>query len=439
MATTVRIRLPHRITLRRYQADVFAAFDRGMRRFVNVWPRRHGKDRTWYNLMVREAATGRVGNYYYVFPTYTQGWKALWSNIDDGFRVIDHCPPELVSARDNSRMLLTLANGSTIQIVGSDNPDSLRGPNPCGVVFSEYSEQSPMAWQVVKPILVENEGWAGFNFTPRGLNHAHDLYEEALADPLWFVSLLTVEDIGILSAAQIAEARKGTSEEFFRQEYYCDFAAGNVGAYYGRLMADALAQGRIGMVPHDPALKVHTIWDVGTSDATAIGFVQVKGNAIFGIDYYANNSEGFDHYQRIIEDKGTQLGYRYGVHIGPHDIGQRNRNDGKSYQQYAQDRGFHFVMLPNSSIESGREAVRMILPRMYWHRETTVAWVAALRAYTKKYNEALQVWSDEHLHDWASHPADMTRYLAQAEKAGLLVDSIPTIATPKPYRPAYQS
>jgi hypothetical protein len=395
---------------------------------VTVWHRRTGKDKSWFNLMVREAATGRVGNYWYVFPTYAQGKKALWEAVDkDGYRVRDHCPPRLLLGKPNETdMQLRFRNGSTIQIIGSDKIDSLVGTNPVGIVFSEYSLQSPAAWQLLQPILIENGGWAGFNFTPRGANHAQELYEFALQQHDWFASLLTVDDTGVLSPAQLDEATRGMSPEMVAQEFYCDFNAGNVGAYYARQMADALKAGRIGIVPHDPALKVHTVWDVGVSDHTAIGFVQVKGSAIFAIDYYANHSEGFGHYQDVIEEKGRTLGYRYGVHIGPHDIAQRSKNDGKSYRDYAKDRGFVFTVLPASDVNAGIEATRVVLPRIYWHQATTDLWIKALRAYTKKYNEALQVWSNEPLHDWASHPADMTRYLAEAEKAGLLIDHRPS-------------
>lgn len=422
------IRLPHKFTPRHYQLPLLRAYDRGIRRLVIVWHRRTGKDKTWFNLMVREAGTGRVGNYYYIFPTYAQGKKALWKVIDkDGFRVRDHCPPQLLAGKPNeSDMLLNFRNGSTIQIIGSDDVDSIVGANPVGIVFSEYSLQSPQVWQFLQPILIENGGWAGFNFTPRGSNHAQDLYETATRDPAWFASLLTVDDTGVLDAAQLALATKDMSPEMVAQEFYCDFTAGNVGAYYARQLADALKAGRIGPVPHDPALKVHTVWDVGVSDHTAIGFVQVRGSAIFAIDYYANHSEGFGHYQSVVEEKGRELGYRYGVHIGPHDIAQRSKNDGKSYRDYAKERGFAFTVLPASDVNAGIEATRVTLPRVYFDQARTDMWVKALRAYTKKYNEALQVWSSEPLHDWASHPADMTRYLAEAVKANLLIDHKPS-------------
>jgi phage terminase large subunit len=74
------------------------------------------------------------------------------------------------------------------------------------------------------------------------------------------------------------------------------FSAGLPGAYYAKLLDQAETQGRIGFVPYNPAKQVHTAWDLGRNDATAIWFVQSNGNGWDVIDYYANTSVGIDHY-----------------------------------------------------------------------------------------------------------------------------------------------
>jgi len=381
--------------------------------------------------MVREAATGRVGNYWYVFPSYTQGKKALWDNIDkDGFRVLDHCPPELLKKKPNeSDLSLDFKNGSTFQVIGSNEPDNLRGPNPCGVVFSEFAEQSPMAWQVLKPILIENEGWALFNFTPRGNNHAADLYNEALDDPEWFASFQTVDDTGVLNARQLAEARKGSSEEFFRQEYYCDFEAGNEGSYYGRLLATAKEEGRIARIAVDPSLPVHTAWDIGVGDATAIWFFQVVGRERRYVDYYESSGVGLPHYIRTLQAKG----YIYGRHFAPHDIEVREFSSGTSRLETARTLGIRFETLPQSSLEDGIEATRLLLPRCSFDAERCKEGINALRAYHKAFDDKRQVWRDRPEHDWSSHAADAFRYSAMANVTAV------GLRTPDPTRdvPSY--
>jgi phage terminase large subunit len=82
-------------------------------------------------------------------------------------------------------MFIEFDNGSTWQVVGSDNYNSLVGSPPVGVVFSEWALAKPDAWTYMRPILAENGGWALFIWTPRGRNHATMAFD-ARADPNWF-------------------------------------------------------------------------------------------------------------------------------------------------------------------------------------------------------------------------------------------------------------
>jgi len=397
----------HHFDPREYQWPIYEAFDAGIRRFCEVWHRRSGKDKTFWNLLIREAATGPVGNYWYVFPAYTQARKAVWEAIDkDGFRVRDHAPREALVGRPNeSEMSLDFTSGSTLQLIGSDNVDALVGSNPRGIVFSEYALQSPAVWQFLSPILIENGGWAAFNFTPRGANHAQDLYEMALSNPAWHATLLTVDDTGALDADQLAEARATSSEEVFRQEYYCDFEAGNEGSYYGRLLAAAKDDGRVGRVPVDPGLPVHTAWDIGVGDSTAIWFFQVVGRERRYVDYYESSGEGLPFYVRVLQ----QRGYVYGRHYAPHDIEVREFSSGVSRLETARKLGVRFEVVKQHTLEDGIEGVRQALPLSWFDAEKCKDGIAAMRAYHKAFDDKRQTWRDKPEHDWSSHGADAFR------------------------------
>jgi hypothetical protein len=130
------------------------------------------------------------------------------------------------------------AGGSFWRIDGMEHLDSIVGSNPVGIVFSEYSQMKSAAWDLTRPILLENDGWAAFNFTPRGRNHAFELYQMALTNPDWYCSLLTVEDtrrdapgengLPIITPTMLdAERREGMREALLLQEYYCSFEAGS--------------------------------------------------------------------------------------------------------------------------------------------------------------------------------------------------------------------
>lgn len=153
----MEIELPYKFTPRDYQCSaILAVLDQGRKRAVCVWHRRAGKDKTFLNILVMKAVE-TMGNYCYYFPTATLGRKALWDNIDarSGMRVVDHLPRELIAKMNERQMKVTLVNGSTIQVLGTETLDVVGG-NPVGVIFSETARHQPDAWDYIRPILAEN-------------------------------------------------------------------------------------------------------------------------------------------------------------------------------------------------------------------------------------------------------------------------------------------
>jgi phage terminase large subunit len=157
----------HKFKPREYQLPIIEAFESGQyKKLLVVAARRMGKDFVAWNLLKR-AALWRVGTYYYIFPTYASGKKILWdATTIDGVRFLDYIPKELVESINGQEMKIRLINGSLIQILGSDNPDSVVGTNPIGCVFSEYALQDPRGYALTRPILAANGGWAFFVSTP---------------------------------------------------------------------------------------------------------------------------------------------------------------------------------------------------------------------------------------------------------------------------------
>lgn len=204
-----------------------------------MWHRRSGKDTSWLNFTIREAVT-RVGTYIHLFPQLKRGRKILWEGRNrGGMPFLEHIPPSLVRRKREDEMMIELVNDSIWRIEGIENLDSVVGMNPVGIVYSEFSQMKPAAWDLVRPILNENGGWAAFNYTPRGrLHHSYELYQMALQHPEWYCSLLTVEDTRrdapgedgsrLITPEQVeAERRQGMREPLIRQEYYCDFTVGS--------------------------------------------------------------------------------------------------------------------------------------------------------------------------------------------------------------------
>lgn len=174
--------------------------------------------------MIRKAFQ-RVGTYYYILPTYSQAEKVIWNGIDkDGVKFLDRIPKEVISSKNETDLQIKLINGSIIQLIGADNIDRVVGTNPIGVIFSEYSLMKPNVWEFIRPILAENGGWAGFIFTPRGMNHAWKLLQVALANAQeWYVSVQGVEDTHALDPEVLAQERKEMPQALYDQEYNVKF------------------------------------------------------------------------------------------------------------------------------------------------------------------------------------------------------------------------
>ena len=419
------IQFPHKYIPRLYQFPLWDSFykgrmqlgvdddkDPGFRRmFYLLWHRRAGKDRTCLNILAREMAR-KVGTYYYLFPEFAQGKRAVWEGIGkDGFRYIDHFPENYLDGKPNETELkIRFKNGSVFQIIGVSEIDRVMGTNPLGCVFSEYSLQNPKGWEFISPILLENKGWAIFNCLPRGKNHGYKLWNIAQLHPeFWFSQKLTIEDTEVLTKADMEmERAMGRSEEFIRQEFYCDFTAALEGAYYNDVYAQAEKEGRFCDVPYNPRFPVHTVWDLGTGDTMAIGFFQCAGEYFHLIDYVEGGGKGFPYFSKVLKDKP----YIYGKHFAPHDIKHTEIGTGKTRIEMAREVGIIFEEVPNIGVQNGIDFARIFFHKLKVDKTKCAWWLELIPQYTKEYDDLNKVFSDRPLHNFASHGADMLRYAA---------------------------
>jgi len=210
--------------------------------------RRSGKDKTVFAQMPKKMLE-RKGTYFYILPTYTQARKVIWTGADkEGFRFLDHIPKEIVKTTHDTDMRVELKNGSILQLIGADNIDRIVGTNPVGVVFSEYSLMKPKVWDMIRPILAENGGWAVFIFTPRGMNHAHKLLAQAQASADWFSQVLTVKDTNAIDEQVLATERNEMPSDLYDQEYMCKFIEGATN-FFRRIEENVYEEGTYQPIP----------------------------------------------------------------------------------------------------------------------------------------------------------------------------------------------
>jgi len=364
--------LPYDYAPRDYQKPFWNFMEGGGKRYVGVWHRRAGKDRTVF-AHVQKAMFTRKGLYWHVLPDAEQGRKIIWNGMTfEGNRFIDLFPKEIVSRKRDDMMLLETSNGSIYQVVGAVGSDGtakhLRGPNPVGVVFSEMAFYAhPECWEVIRPILNENGGWAIFISTPMGRNWFHDIYERAKLIPGWKCELLTIEDTKrpdgspVITQEAIEEDRaNGASESKIQQEYYCSFDSPFEGAIWGDDMRRIALEGNITDVPYNPRLPVETWLDLGFNDPGAAWFLQYVNNERHFIDYHQQSNWSTLEWARFILNKP----YTYSRHIAPWDAGHHNPDTGKVRSEFAAEVGLRYTIARKpANIGDQIEAARAYLRR----------------------------------------------------------------------------
>lgn len=288
--------------------------------------------------------------------------------------------------------------------------NSIVGTNPCGIIFSEYALQDPRAYQYLRPILLVNDGWALFISTVRGKNHLWEMYNIAINHPEnWFVEKLTIEDTGHISVEAIEKEKEEglMSEDLIMQEYYNDFTLGVEGAYYAKYIDKMRIADRIGAVPWEAGFKVHTAWDIGIRDSTAIIFFQNIGQTVRIIDFYENSKEGLEHYINMLQSKP----YTYGKHIAPHDMRVREFGTGMTRVEKARQLGILFIIAVDLPITDGIEAVRSAFSKIWIDEKQCKSLIKSLENYRQEFDSKKRVYKNQPLHDIHSHAADAMRYL----------------------------
>jgi phage terminase large subunit len=181
------------------------------------------------------------------------------------------------------------------------------------------------------------------------------------------------------------------------------------GAIYRHEIDALFNDKRLRDVPYDPALQVHTIWDLGWNDAMTIIMAQRGPMDVRIIDYIEESNRTLDWYVGQLEKRP----YRWGTDFIPHDGRARNFQTGKSTEELLGELGRSPHVLPATSVEEGIKAARLLFPRCYFDSTKAARLVECLKRYRRDINAR----TDEArgpLHDQYSHGADAYRYLGQA-------------------------
>lgn len=341
----------------------------------------------------------------YVAPFYVQAKDVAWSYLKRFTAPIDGVK------FNEAELRVDLPNGARIRLYGADNYDRMRGVYLDGVVLDEYADMPPAAWtEVIRPALADREGWAVFIGTPKGRNEFFRIWENAQGDPSWFAMMLKASESKLVNQAELDDAAKDMTPEQYAQEFECSFDAAILGAYYGSDIAQAEREGRVGLFPADPHLPVHTAWDLGIGDSTAIWLWQAAPDGLRVIGHIEDHGKALPHYVGEL----SALGYRYGLDFVPHDAKARELGTGRTRVETLIGLGRKPQLVTAHTVEDGINALRVMFPRIRFDAEATRDGIEALRQYRVDFDEKTKAFKNHPRHDWTSHSADAARYMAVA-------------------------
>jgi hypothetical protein len=199
--------------------------------------RRSGKTERAKRFLVRKALK-EPGAYFVAAPTRDQVKRIYWNDLKrlSFSSVLPKQPSE-------SDLIIYYPNGSTLSLIGLDQPQRMEGVFWTGGVIDEIADVKEGAWEEnISPALdtydpqnPKYRAWCWLIGVPDGLNHYYDMAERARlgTDPDW--KLYTWKSSDILPADVIESAKRRLSKRQYRQEYEASFetASGKVYEDYG--------------------------------------------------------------------------------------------------------------------------------------------------------------------------------------------------------------
>lgn len=387
--------------------DQFLPFHSRTQRYaVLVCHRRSGKTVAAVNELIEQALwfPRDDGQFAYVAPQLKQAKRIAWKYLK---KYAKHATKRV----NESELSIELVNGSTIFVMGADDPDSIRGMYLDGVILDEFAQIKPSVWgEVIRPLLSDRRGWAVFLGTPKGKgNLLYQFRQKAAAAPdRFFLMELKASKSGLIGPKELAELKADLDDAEYKQEYECSFDAALKGSYYGSHITQIDSDHRIGKFPYVDGETVHLSFDIGRNDATAIWFYQFYKGEVRFFDYWEES--GWDA-EQVVEMLMLKP-YNYEQWWLPHDAKHRTFATRKSVIDTFRDYNAPARKAPDpdagNRVFHRVDAVRKFLRTypVYFDKVKCERGIEALKNYSRTWNAKAGQFDDTPKHDRWSHGAD---------------------------------
>ena len=305
-------------------------------------------------------------------------------------------------------------NGSQFLFKGlKHNIAEIKSTEGIDICWVEEAEKvSENSWELLIPTIRKESSEIWISFNPNQPTDA--TYERFVAttrddaivrkvswrDNPFFPSVLEKERQHMLK----------TDPEAYQHIWEGEFDTRYSGAVYARHIAKLHDAGRITTGLYDADLPVHTAWDLGFDDSTAIWFWQLALKEVRLISYYENSGQDIAHYCDYLKAKP----YKYGNHYVPHDAANKLlAAGGRSIVQQAFALGVVMQVVAATSQQNGIEAARKTLESTWIDSVDCRDGLHALKQYQFEYDEDRKTFRSKPRHDWASHGSDAFEIIGQ--------------------------
>ncbi len=372
--------------------------------------------------------------------------KFPWEKLPDGIKALN--PPVNQTASE-----LVFANGSSIYVGTSGRSGTLQflHISEYGKICRRFPEKAAEIKTGSLPavhagglIFIEStaEGTGGHFYEmvkeaeKRGLREPNDMEFKLHFYPWWKKQSYRLDPEGVLIEVEVIDyfneleekgvfvddaqvawyaAKKRILKEDMKQEYPSTpeeaFEAAMQEKYFAEQMSAARKQGRIKSIPILTNRHVNLFFDLGR-DTTAVWFHQYGALEHRMIDYLQDSGKTLDHYAREIQKRGYLIGNIY----LPHDAGDKSVVTDVTAEAEIKRLfpGVKVRIVPRVPQKfMAINAARSRIAECYFHEVLCTKGIECLDNYRKKWNEAIGNWSDEPVHDQASHGADAFMQFAQ--------------------------
>jgi phage terminase large subunit len=258
--------------------------------------------------------------------------------------------------------IIRYQNGSEIIFKGvHNNTQSIKSTEGIDICFVEEAQSiSQESIDVLIPTVRKEGSFFVWCWNP--------LTEQ---DPVWttiaskpdertYIRKVNSEDIEELLSPEIIHERekmKVDNPDMYAHVWLGQPLTSKTGTVFGKQIAQAEIEGRIGSVPYDASAGTYTAIDLGIGDSTAIWWFQIVGQEIHFIDHYESSGEELGHYISVIKNKP----YNYTTHFLPHDAKQRELQTGMTRVEFFENNGIHNIeVLRPTNFHLGQDDINMI-------------------------------------------------------------------------------